>query len=73
LTPERRAAVIEARRENPTGTQEEIARVAGVSRATVSRSSAPVVAALLNSAPSRKSGNLLVVGLELRDHALRQR
>jgi hypothetical protein len=37
LSPERRAAVIEARRENPAGTQEEIARAAGVSRATVSR------------------------------------
>jgi transcriptional regulator with XRE-family HTH domain len=49
LTPERRAAVIEARRENPTGTQEEIARVAGVSRATVSRSSAPVVAAIVKA------------------------
>jgi len=37
LSPERRAAVIEARRDNPTGTQHEIARAAGVSRATVSR------------------------------------
>ena len=37
LSPERRAAVIEARRENPDGTQEQIARAAGVSRATVSR------------------------------------
>jgi DNA-binding transcriptional regulator YiaG len=37
LSPARRAAVIEARRENPAGTQEQIARVAGVSRATVSR------------------------------------
>jgi predicted transcriptional regulator len=37
LSPERRAAVIEARRENPAGTQEEIARAAGVSRTTVSR------------------------------------
>jgi hypothetical protein len=37
LSPERRAAVIEARRDNPGGTQQEIARAAGVSRATVSR------------------------------------
>jgi hypothetical protein len=37
LSPERRAAVIEARRSNPAGTQEEIARAAGVSRPTVSR------------------------------------
>jgi hypothetical protein len=37
LSPERRAAVIEARRGNPDGTQHEIARAAGVSRATVSR------------------------------------
>jgi hypothetical protein len=37
LSPERRAAVIEARRDNPDGTQEQIARAAGVSRATVSR------------------------------------
>ena len=37
LSPERRAAVIEARRDNPDGTQQEIADAAGVSRATVSR------------------------------------
>jgi transcriptional regulator with XRE-family HTH domain len=37
LSAERRAAVIEALRENPDGTQQEIARAAGVSRATVSR------------------------------------
>jgi transcriptional regulator with XRE-family HTH domain len=37
LSPERQAAVIEARRENPDGTQKKIARAAGVSRATVSR------------------------------------
>jgi hypothetical protein len=37
LSPERRAVVIEARRENPDGTQQEIGRAAGVSRATVSR------------------------------------
>ena len=37
LSVERRAAVIEARRNNPDGTQNEIAAAAGVSRATVSR------------------------------------
>jgi hypothetical protein len=37
LSPERRAAVIEARRNNPDGTQKEIADAAGVSRVTVSR------------------------------------
>jgi hypothetical protein len=37
LSPERRAAVIEARIANPTGTQQEIAAAAGVSRSTVSR------------------------------------
>jgi hypothetical protein len=37
LSPERRAAVVEARRNKPNGTQQEIARAAGVSRATVSR------------------------------------
>jgi transcriptional regulator with XRE-family HTH domain len=37
LSPERRAAVIEARRANPTATQEEIARATGVSRPTVTR------------------------------------
>ena len=37
LPDERRAAVIEARRANPNGPQEDIARVSGVSRATVSR------------------------------------
>jgi TnpA family transposase len=37
LSPERRATVVEARRNNPNGTQQEIARAAGVSRATVSR------------------------------------
>jgi DNA invertase Pin-like site-specific DNA recombinase len=37
LSPERRAAVIEARSKNPKGTQKEIARAAGESRSTVSR------------------------------------
>jgi hypothetical protein len=37
LSDERRAAVLEARRVNPDATQEQIARAAGVSRATVSR------------------------------------
>jgi hypothetical protein len=37
LPDERRAAVIEARRANPNGRQEDIARASGVSRATVSR------------------------------------
>jgi transcriptional regulator with XRE-family HTH domain len=37
LQPERRAKVIEARRANPTATQDQIARAAGVSRPTVSR------------------------------------
>jgi transposase len=37
LPDERRAAVIEARRANPNGCQEDIARTSGVSRATVSR------------------------------------
>jgi len=37
LSPERRAAVIEARRLNPGGRQADIAAAAGVSRATVSR------------------------------------
>jgi hypothetical protein len=37
LSPARRAAVVDARRNNPNGTQQEIARAAGVSRATVSR------------------------------------
>jgi transcriptional regulator with XRE-family HTH domain len=37
LSAERRAKVEEARRTNPHATQEEIARAAGVSRATVSR------------------------------------
>ena len=37
LSLARRAAVIEARLENPAGTQEQIARAADVSRATVSR------------------------------------
>jgi hypothetical protein len=37
LSDERRAAIVEARRINPNGTQQEIARAAGVSRATVSR------------------------------------
>jgi DNA-binding XRE family transcriptional regulator len=37
LSPTRRAAMIEARHMNPDGTQQEIARAAGVSRATVSR------------------------------------
>lgn len=37
LSPERRAKIDEARRTNPEATQEEIARAAGVSRATVSR------------------------------------
>jgi hypothetical protein len=37
LTDERRVAVIEARRANPDGCQEDIARASGVSRATVSR------------------------------------
>jgi hypothetical protein len=37
LSPAWRAAVIEARHMNPDGTQQEIARAAGVNRATVSR------------------------------------
>jgi transcriptional regulator with XRE-family HTH domain len=37
LSDERRAAVLEARRVNPDARQEQIARVASVSRATVSR------------------------------------
>lgn len=37
LSEERRAAVIEARRANPNGRQEDIARASGVSRASVSR------------------------------------
>jgi DNA-binding XRE family transcriptional regulator len=37
LSPERRAKVIEVRRANPNATQEEIARIAGVSRSTVWR------------------------------------
>jgi len=37
LSPERVAAVVEARRLNPKGRQEDIARASGVSRATVSR------------------------------------
>jgi DNA-binding XRE family transcriptional regulator len=37
LSAEQRAVVIEARRNSPNGTQEEIARAAGVSRVTVSR------------------------------------
>jgi DNA invertase Pin-like site-specific DNA recombinase len=37
LSPERRAKVEEARRLNSEGTQQEVARAAGVSRATVSR------------------------------------
>jgi hypothetical protein len=37
LSAEQRAAVIEARRNNPNGTQQEIARDAGVSRVTVGR------------------------------------
>src|ERR1700759_568727 len=37
LSEERRAAVIAARRANPNGRQEDIARASGVSRATVSR------------------------------------
>ena len=37
LSAERRAKVEEARRLNPEATQEEVARAAGVSRATVSR------------------------------------
>jgi DNA-binding XRE family transcriptional regulator len=37
LSPERRAAVIEARRLNPKGTQKEIAGAAGARRSTVSR------------------------------------
>ena len=37
LSAERRAKVEEARRANPKATQEEVARAAGVSRATVSR------------------------------------
>ena len=37
LSPARPAAVIEARHMNPDGTQQEIARAAGVSRATVGR------------------------------------
>jgi hypothetical protein len=41
------AAVIEARRENPDGTQQEIARVAGVSRATVSGSNDQIVVTAL--------------------------
>jgi hypothetical protein len=46
LSPERRAAVIEARRDNPDGTQHEIARAAGVSRQPSAGSSAATVAAL---------------------------
>ena len=37
LSSERRASVIEARRANPNGRQEDIAQASGVSRATVSR------------------------------------
>jgi hypothetical protein len=37
LSPERRAKVEEARRLNPQATQLVVARIAGVSRATVSR------------------------------------
>lgn len=37
LSSEQRAAVAEARRNNPNGIQQEIARAAGVSRVTVSR------------------------------------
>jgi hypothetical protein len=37
LSPERRAKVIEGRRANPNATQEEIARIAGVSRSTAWR------------------------------------
>jgi DNA-binding XRE family transcriptional regulator len=37
LSPERRAKVIEVRRANPNASQEEIARIAGVSRSTVWR------------------------------------
>src|SRR5277367_3389760 len=37
LAPERHAKIIEVRRENPKATQQEVAREAGVSRATVSR------------------------------------
>ena len=37
LAPERRDKVIEARRLNPTGTQQKVVRAAGVSRSTVSR------------------------------------
>ena len=37
LSADRRAKVEEARRLNPKGTQQEVARAAGVSRATVSR------------------------------------
>jgi transcriptional regulator with XRE-family HTH domain len=36
-SPSRRAKIEEARRLNPKGTQDEVARAAGVSRATVSR------------------------------------
>jgi hypothetical protein len=46
LSPERRAAVIEARRDNSDGTQHEIARTAGVSRGPSAGSSAATVAAL---------------------------
>ena len=37
LSPERRAKIIEVRRTKPDATQKEVAREAGVSRATVSR------------------------------------
>jgi transcriptional regulator with XRE-family HTH domain len=37
LSPERQAAVIEARRANPTAPRQEIARAAGVSRSTLWR------------------------------------
>jgi transcriptional regulator with XRE-family HTH domain len=37
LTPDKRAAVIEARQANPNGSQEDFARASGVSRATMSR------------------------------------
>jgi hypothetical protein len=45
LSPERRAAVIEARRANPTAPQQEIAHAAGVGRSTICESSAGGVAA----------------------------
>jgi hypothetical protein len=45
LSPERRAAVIEARRANPMAPQQEIARAAGVSRSTYGGSSPGGVAA----------------------------